>query len=56
MMCAEAVPWRCHRTLVADAALARGARVEHIMSARGAKPHRLTRFARLEGERVWYPG
>lgn len=57
LMCAEAVPWRCHRSLVADALTARGARVEHITgSARRASPHRMTGFAELEGTRVTYPG
>jgi uncharacterized protein (DUF488 family) len=57
LMCAEAVPWRCHRSLVADALVSRGARVEHITSsARRSSPHRLTGFAELEGTRVTYPG
>ncbi len=56
IMCAEAVPWRCHRSLIADALIARGARVEHISSATRATPHRLTPFARVEGRRVTYPG
>jgi uncharacterized protein (DUF488 family) len=56
LLCAEAVPWRCHRSLVADALTARGAHVEHITSARRATPHRLTPFARVEGARVTYPG
>jgi len=56
LMCAEAVPWRCHRSLVADALTARGARVEHIMSAQRANPHRVTSFAAIEGKRVTYPG
>ena len=55
LMCAEAVPWRCHRSLIADAVTARGARVAHIMSAKSASPHRLTSFAKVEGERVTYP-
>jgi uncharacterized protein (DUF488 family) len=55
LMCAEAVPWRCHRSLVADALTARGALVEHIMSPARASPHRLTPFARVQGERVTYP-
>ncbi|HEX5417892.1 MAG TPA: DUF488 domain-containing protein [Chloroflexota bacterium] len=55
LMCAEAVPWRCHRSLVADALQARGIVVHHIQSARRATPHRLTPFARIEGERVTYP-
>src|SRR5690606_34123184 len=56
IMCAEAVPWRCHRTLVADAVTARGGQVQHIMSPNKANPHRFTRIARIESDRVWYPG
>ncbi len=56
IMCAEAVPWRCHRSLIADALTARGVAVEHIMSAASRKPHTLTPFARVEGNRVTYPG
>lgn len=56
IMCAEAVPWRCHRSLVADALTARGVPVEDIMSAARRSPHKLTPFARVEGTRVWYPG
>jgi uncharacterized protein (DUF488 family) len=56
LMCAEAVPWRCHRSLVADALLARGAHVEHITGAGRANPHRMTPFAVVEGARVSYPG
>ena len=48
LMCAEAVPWRCHRSLVADALTARGAHVEHISSARHSAPHRMTAFAVVE--------
>jgi uncharacterized protein (DUF488 family) len=55
LMCAEAVPWRCHRSLVADALTARGAEVLHIESASRARPHRMTPFARVDGERVTYP-
>jgi uncharacterized protein (DUF488 family) len=55
IMCAEAVPWRCHRSLVADALLVRGIETEHIMSATKRNPHKLTPFARVEGARVWYP-
>jgi uncharacterized protein (DUF488 family) len=55
VMCAEAVPWRCHRSMIADALLARGIAVEHITSAKRAEPHHLTDFARVEGERVTYP-
>ena len=56
LMCAEAVPWRCHRFLVADALTARGAHVEHITGARRASSHRVTPFARIDGTRVTYPG
>jgi uncharacterized protein (DUF488 family) len=56
LMCAEAVPWRCHRSLVADALTARGALVEHITSPTRATPHRLTDFAHVEGTHVTYPG
>lgn len=55
VMCAEAVPWRCHRSLVADALTARGATVEHILGASKTSPHHLTPFAKLEGTRVRYP-
>jgi len=55
LMCAEAVPWRCHRSLVADALTVRGARVAHIIGAGAARPHRLTPFARVEGTRLTYP-
>jgi uncharacterized protein (DUF488 family) len=55
IMCAEAVPWRCHRSMIADALAARGIPVQHIMSATKAEPHRLTTFARVEGTRVTYP-
>jgi uncharacterized protein (DUF488 family) len=56
IMCAEAVPWRCHRSLVADALVARGAVVEHIVSATRADRHHLTSMAQVEGIQVWYPG
>lgn len=55
IMCAEALPWRCHRSLVSDALLARGIPAFHIMSAKTAQPHVLTPFARVRGERVTYP-
>jgi uncharacterized protein (DUF488 family) len=54
IMCAEAVPWRCHRSLIADALTARGLRVEHILTA-GIQPHTLHAWARVEGTRVTYP-
>ncbi len=56
IMCAEAVPWRCHRSLIADALVARGVSVQHIMSPTRAEPHALTPWARIEGESVTYPG
>jgi uncharacterized protein (DUF488 family) len=55
VMCAEAVPWRCHRSLLADALLARGVVVGHLVGKGRARPHRLTPFARVEGRRVTYP-
>lgn len=55
IMCAEAVPWRCHRSLIADALVARGVSVQHIMSPTRAEPHTLTPWARIEGDRVTYP-
>ncbi len=56
LLCAEAVPWRCHRSLVADALTALGAHVEHVTGPSTSRPHRLTPFARVEGVRVMYPG
>lgn len=55
IMCAEAVPWRCHRSMIADALTARGIRVGHIMSATKADAHKLTPFAQVEGAKVTYP-
>jgi uncharacterized protein (DUF488 family) len=55
VMCAEAVPWRCHRSLIGDALLARGLAVEDILSATSARPHALTRFAVVTGSQVTYP-
>ncbi len=54
VMCAEALPWRCHRSLIADALLARGWRVVEILSEREARDRRFPDFARVEGERVIY--
>jgi uncharacterized protein (DUF488 family) len=56
IMCAEAVWWQCHRQLIADALVARGIEVRHIMSAGSAPAHTLTDFARLDGTRITYPG
>jgi len=55
LLCAEAVPWRCHRSLVADALTARGAEVEHITGPGRASPHRMTAFAEVAGHVVTYP-
>lgn len=56
IMCAEAVPWRCHRSLIGDAMLIRGWQVLDLMTERSAKPHKLTPFAKVEGMRITYPG
>jgi uncharacterized protein (DUF488 family) len=55
IMCAEAVPWRCHRSLIADALLIRGWSVRHIMTKTKADTHRLTRFAVVDADRITYP-
>jgi hypothetical protein len=55
LMCAEAVPWRCHRSLVADALLLRDIPVEHIIGPQKPRPHKLTPFARVDGGRITYP-
>lgn len=54
IMCSEAVPWRCHRTLISDALHARGVTVEHILD-RGTSPHVLTSFAVVHDGDVTYP-
>lgn len=55
IMCAEAVPWRCHRSLIGDALLAHGVSVEDIYSATSSKPHILTPWAVVHGTTVTYP-
>ena len=55
LMCAEAVPWRCHRSLIADALAVRGVGVQHILSASRAQPHVLRPWARVQGTRITYP-
>jgi uncharacterized protein (DUF488 family) len=55
LMCAETLPWRCHRSLIADALMVRGLRVEHIISESSTWEHRLTPFARVKGARITYP-
>ncbi len=56
IMCAEAVPWRCHRLLISDALTVRGVRVEHIMGVQGLQAHELTLFLKAEGTKITYPG
>ena len=55
VMCAEAVPWRCHRSLIADALTVRGYPVEHILSATKVNRHTLTSFANVNGTSITYP-
>ena len=55
LMCAEALPWRCHRSLIADALWVRDIRIEHIMSMNRRSPHALTPFAQVDGLRITYP-
>ena len=55
LMCAEAVPWRCHRSLIADALVVRGITVEHILSASRTQPHTLRDWAHVDGTRITYP-
>lgn len=55
IMCAEAVPWRCHRSLVADALGVRAVPVIEILSESSYREHRLTPFAQVEGVRITYP-
>ena len=55
IMCAEAVPWRCHRSLVADALNVRGMPVVEILSESSYRMHTLTPFAQVEGLRITYP-
>jgi uncharacterized protein (DUF488 family) len=55
LMCAEAVPWRCHRSLIADALVVHGLRVEEIVSRTRSQVHALTSFARVTGTTIIYP-
>jgi uncharacterized protein (DUF488 family) len=55
IMCAEAVPWRCHRSLIADALKVRGWSVNHILSKTSLKPHEFTSFLRVDNEQLLYP-
>ena len=56
IMCAEAVPWRCHRSLIADALLVRGIDAKEIVSATRTQPHKLTPWAHVSGKTITYPG
>lgn len=56
ILCAEAVPWRCHRQLLADALVVRGLDVVHVLDVASARPHRLTAFARVADGRLVYDG
>ena len=55
LMCAEAVPWRCHRSLIADALVVDGIRAEEIINATRLQVHTLTPFARVDGTVITYP-
>ncbi len=55
LMCAEAVPWRCHRSLIADALLVHGLRVEEIIGPTRCQIHALTSFAKVNGTAITYP-
>jgi uncharacterized protein (DUF488 family) len=55
IMCAEAVPWRCHRSLIADALVVRGLQVDEITDGNSTRPHTLTPWACVVGDRVTYP-
>jgi uncharacterized protein (DUF488 family) len=55
IMCAEAVPWRCHRSLIADAIVVQGWQVLHIQSRKTASPHQLTTFLKVQDGKLTYP-
>jgi len=55
LMCAEAVPWRCHRSLIADALVVHGVPTCEIVSPKRLQPHKLTPFARVRGQEITYP-
>ena len=55
LMCAEAVPWRCHRSLVSDALVVRGIEVREIVNESAPREHKLTPFALVEGTQITYP-
>lgn len=55
IMCAEALPWRCHRSLIADALVVRHIQVEHILTMDNSVPHKLNEWAHVEGTKITYP-
>jgi uncharacterized protein (DUF488 family) len=55
IMCAEALPWRCHRNLIADALSIRGFQVEHILSSTSLQTHKITPWAKVNGTQISYP-
>jgi uncharacterized protein (DUF488 family) len=55
IMCAESLPWRCHRSLIADALLVRGIEVKHIMNATESREHALTPWIKVDGTNISYP-
>jgi uncharacterized protein (DUF488 family) len=55
LMCAEALPWRCHRSLISDALVARHVKVQHILSKTSCLNHELNEMAHVEGNQVTYP-
>jgi uncharacterized protein (DUF488 family) len=55
LMCAEALPWSCHRSLISDALVVRHIKVEHIISKNSTINHQLTEFAHIEGIKITYP-
>lgn len=55
IMCAEAVPWRCHRSLIGDALVVRNISVEDIMNEKNRKPHKMTPWAKVDGVIITYP-
>jgi len=55
LMCAETMPWRCHRSLIADALTVRRVQVEHILSSKSLQTHKITLWAKVHGVRITYP-
>jgi uncharacterized protein (DUF488 family) len=55
VMCAEALPWRCHRSLIVDALVVRNVKVEHIIGKDSCISHRLSEWAHVEGTKITYP-